>query len=93
FTYPDGSRIGPTRSLGDRFHAVATRAGVRRLTVHDVRHTHASLLLRRGVALNVVSRRLGHANEAITLTTYAHLLRGQSRDAADVAAVIAAVRG
>lgn len=85
FTHGDGSRVGPTRALNDRFQTVVTAAKVRRLTIHDVRHTHATLLLRRGVPIHVVSKRLGHANEAITLTTYSHLLRGQSRDAADVA--------
>lgn len=90
FTYRDGARIGPTRSLNDRFQAVVAAAKVRRLTIHDVRHTHATLLLRRGVPVHVVSRRLGHANEAITLVTYAHVLPDQGRLAADVAAAIAA---
>lgn len=89
FTYSDGARIGPTRSLNDRFQAVVSAAKVRRLTIHDVRHTHASALLRRGVPVHVVSRRLGHANEAITLTVYAHVLPDQARLAADVAGEIA----
>lgn len=89
FTYPDGARVGPTRSLNDRFQAVVTAAKVRRLTIHDVRHTHATLLLRRGVPVHVVSRRLGHASEAITLTVYAHVLPDQARVAADVAGAIA----
>lgn len=89
FTYSDGSRVGPTRSLNERFGATITRAGVRLITLHDVRHSHATLLLRRGVPVHVVSRRLGHANEAITLTTYAHVLPDQGRLAAGVARSIA----
>jgi integrase len=41
---------------------------------HDLRHTHASLLLVRGVHPKVVSERLGHASIAITLDTYSHVL-------------------
>lgn len=89
FTHPDGSRVGPTRSLNDRFQKIVKAAKVRRLTLHDCRHCHASLLLRRGVPPHVVSRRLGHANEAITLTLYAHVLPDQARMAAEVAAAIA----
>jgi integrase len=60
-----------------------------RSALHDLRHTHGTLLLRRGVPVHVVSRRLGHASEAITLTVYAHVLPDQGRLAADVAAAIA----
>lgn len=47
------------------------------------------LLLRRLVPVHVVSRRLGHASEAITLGVYASVLPDQGRLAADVAAAIA----
>lgn len=89
FTYSDGSRVGPSRALNDRFQAAVARADVRRLTVHDVRHTHATLLLRRGVPVHVVSRRLGHATAAITLQVYAHVLGDMGRTAADIAGAIA----
>lgn len=45
-----------------------------RLTVHDLRHTHASLLLASGVDVKVIQERLGHASATITLNTYAHLM-------------------
>ncbi len=61
-----------------------TRAGVPRIRFHDLRHTCASLLLGRGVAVHVVSRLLGHANAAITLRVYAHLMPGQGKEAAEV---------
>ncbi len=47
---------------------------VPRIRVHDLRHTHATLLLRAGTAVKVVSERLGHAKVSITLDTYAHVL-------------------
>lgn len=37
---------------------------------HDLRHTHASLMLRQGIHLKIVSERLGHSTVGITLDTY-----------------------
>lgn len=90
FTQGDGRRLAPTRALSDRFAAMVLKAGVRPLTIHGLRHTHATLLLRDGQAIHVVSRRLGHANEAITLQAYAHVLPDQSRAAAGVMAALLA---
>jgi integrase len=49
---------------------------------HGLRHSHASLLLGSGASIKAVSSRLGHANAAMTLSTYAHLLPGADQDAA-----------
>lgn len=43
---------------------------------HDLRHTHASILLSQGCSLLAVSRRLGHSKPSITLNLYSHLLPG-----------------
>jgi integrase len=54
-----------------------------RLTVHELRHTHASLLFEAAQSVKVVQERLGHASAQVTLNTYAHLLHdAQSRAAA-----------
>ncbi len=54
-----------------------------RLNVHELRHTHASLLFEAGQSVKVVQERLGHASAQVTLNTYAHLLHdAQSRAAA-----------
>ena len=50
---------------------------------HTLRHTAASQWLRHGVDVFAVSRRLGHASAAFTMDTYAHLLKGQQRQAAE----------
>ncbi len=42
--------------------------------IHDLRHTHATHLLMDGWSVAIVSRRLGHANPAITLQRYAHAI-------------------
>lgn len=53
------------------------------LTVHELRHTHASLLFEAGQSVKVVQERLGHASAQVTLNTYAHLLNdAQTRAAA-----------
>ncbi len=55
---------------------------------HDLRHVHATLLLRAGVPVHVVAARLGHADPAITLRIYAHVLADQAIEAADTFAAV-----
>jgi integrase len=50
---------------------------------HDLGHTAATLLLAQGVHPKVVQERLGHAQIAMTLDTYSHVLPSMQRDAAD----------
>ena len=52
------------------------------IRLHDLRHTHASLLLGAGIPVKVVSERLGHASATITLNTYQHVLPGMQQEAA-----------
>ncbi len=54
-----------------------------KIRLHDLRHTHATLLLAAGEPVKVVSERLGHANATITLTVYQHVHPGMGRQAAD----------
>ncbi|HET7477077.1 MAG TPA: tyrosine-type recombinase/integrase [Dermatophilaceae bacterium] len=54
------------------------------IRLHDLRHLHATLLLRAGVPVHVVASRLGHADPAITLRVYAHVLGDQATEAAVV---------
>lgn len=62
-----------------------------RIRFHDLRHTHASLLIMAGEATKVVTERLGHSTPAFTIHTYQHLLPGMSAAAAErFAALIAA---
>jgi integrase len=53
-----------------------------RIRLHDLRHTHATLLLHAGVPPKVVSERLGHATVAFTMQVYAHVIPGMQADAA-----------
>ena len=51
--------------------------------LHDLRHTHATMLLRQGVHPKVVQERLGHAAIGITLDTYSHVMPGMQGEAAE----------
>ena len=64
---------------------------LRTIRLHDLRHTHATILLKAGVPVKVVSERLGHSSPAFTMTVYQHVLPGMQADAA--AAFSAAVFG
>jgi hypothetical protein len=53
------------------------------IRLHDLPHTHATLLLADGVPVEVVAERLGHASATITLTVYQHVHPGMGCEAAD----------
>ncbi len=59
-------------------------ADVPAIRFHDLRHTHASILISEGVDLVKVSKRLGHANAKITLEYYAHLMPNEDDQVADI---------
>ena len=62
----------------------AEKAGVKRIRIHDLRHSHASLLISKlGAQPNLVADRLGHEKIQTTLSTYSHLYPDQSRKLAD----------
>ena len=53
------------------------------IRLHDLRHTHATLMLKAGIHPKIVSERLGHASISITLDTYSHVLPGLQKAAAE----------
>jgi hypothetical protein len=71
FTREDGSLVHPDR-FSQMFDAHVKSAGLRRIRLHDLRHTHVTLTLLDGESPLVVSRRVGRASVAFTLTRYAH---------------------
>ena len=66
-------------TLGNELKRSAASAGVKKIRLHDLRHSHASYLIHRGVPILAVSKRLGHETIETTLRTYAHLYP-QERD-------------
>jgi integrase len=87
FTNDIGEPIRPD-SIGQAFSRLVASAGVPKIRLHDLRHTHASHLLLVGVNVKVVSERLGHASVSFTLDTYAHVMPGQQAEAAAAAAAL-----
>ena len=72
-------RMFSIQHWGKVFGAKARAAGLGRVRLHDLRHTHATLLLLDGVPIHVVSRRLGHSSIRVTIDEYGHLLPDSDR--------------
>jgi integrase len=89
FTREDGLGLHADQVAGAFARAVKA-AGVPAIRFHDLRHTHASLLLQAGVPVKVVSERLGHASPAFTMSTYQHVLPGMQAEAARTFAALLA---
>jgi integrase len=85
FTRPDGTAIPPKRA-SQQFTRHVDAAGLPRIGVHGLRHTWATLALRAGVPIKVVSQRIGHADPAVTMQVYAHALEGDDATAAETTA-------
>lgn len=64
--------------------------GRSRLRLHDLRHTHATTLLRAGMPVHIVSKRLGHKNVTLTLNTYADVIPDDDTTASDMYASLLA---
>ena len=82
FTDELGNPIDPGR-VSKEFARVTKKASMQGFRLHDLRHTHASLLLAANVHPKIVSERLGHASVIITLDIYSHVKPGLQEDAAE----------
>jgi len=81
FVKPDGSWVHP-HSFSQVLDRKVAKLDVPTISLHDLRHTHATLLLKARVPVKVVSERLGHANVAFTMAVYQHVLPGMQAEAA-----------
>ena len=81
FARHDGSPMIPD-TVTHAWRRLARRTGFLGIRLHDVRHTHATLLLKQGVHPKIVQERLGHATIATTLDIYSHVLPGMQEAAA-----------
>ena len=85
--YIDGMYLDPddrifyfTKSgLRACFQRLAKKAGLEVIRLHDLRHSHVSMLIEMGVPIMQISERLGHENVQTTWNTYAHLYPGKDR--------------
>ena len=81
FAQHDGQPISPM-SFSQAYRRMVKRAGIKKVTFHSLRHSHATELLRVGVHPKVAQERLGHASIATTLDLYSHIMPGMQEDAA-----------
>jgi integrase len=92
----EGAKIGPNtamfvntahrpvspESFTQLFLRITLAADLPPIRLHDLRHTHATLLVAAGTPIKVVSERLGHAHPGFTMHTYQHVLPGMGASAA-----------
>lgn len=67
--------------VSDNFKKIVKKLELEDIRFHDLRHTHATLLLSQGVNPKIVSERLGHSSIGVTLDTYSHVLPNIQQDA------------
>lgn len=80
----DNGRPHDPDGVSRRFHKLAVEAGFPDMRFHDMRHTHATLMLDAGEDLRIVQKRLGHRKPSTTLNTYGnHIEKRLQREAAD----------
>ncbi|MBM3945371.1 MAG: site-specific integrase [SAR202 cluster bacterium] len=81
FTQASGRPLDPDDASG-RFAELVRELNLAHLTLHGLRHAHATLLIKQGVHLKVVQERMGHSSITVTADLYGHLLPGMDAEAA-----------
>jgi integrase len=81
FCSPDRAYYKPDQK-SSRIAEITAKAGLPGISLHSLRHTHASQLLGQGVPIPTVAKRLGHANPSITSRLYSHALESDELAAA-----------
>jgi integrase len=82
FCHPDGTSHHPD-AITSEFRRLVGRSSLKRIRFHDMRHTHATLLLEAGIDITVVSKRLGHASVKTTADLYVHVTERLQSGAAE----------
>ena len=79
---PDGTPYRPD-AMTRKWERFLVRHKLPHIRLHDLRHTHATLLIQAGVSPKVVQERLGHSDVTVTLNTYTHVMPDMAQEAAD----------
>lgn len=90
--YVQGAAIGyderifyfKKNGLYSEFKRILAKADLPPIRVHDLRHSHASMLIHMGVPITEISNRLGHDNPEITLRVYSHMYPGNARNISEL---------
>lgn len=82
----DTDRVFPfTKSyINNAMAGACKKSGVKKIRIHDIRHSHASYLINLGCAPLLISERLGHEKVQTTLSTYSHLYPNKHQEVVDM---------
>lgn len=85
YDYKNDERLFPITKtiLNRKLKSIVTKYNLKKIRIHDLRHSHAALLIEMGVSIILISRRLGHDNPETTLRIYGHLYPNKQRELAD----------
>jgi hypothetical protein len=76
FPSPESAILDPDNLYHRYFQPVLTKAGLRKIRLHDLRHTFGSLLLQNGATIVYVKEQMGHSSIQVTVDIYGHLTPG-----------------
>ena len=71
---PEGQRVFNS-TVNNRLKTLCKHCKIPKISVHALRHTHASILLYNGISINAISKRLGHSKVSITQDVYLHIIK------------------
>lgn len=77
-----GGPIDP-RNFTLQFERLLKSAELPRIRFHDMRHSHATMLLQKNVQPKIVQERLGHSTISLTMDTYSHIMPGMQEEATE----------
>lgn len=85
YDYHSNERLFPVTKyyLHHEMNRGSKLSGVKRIRIHDLRHSHVALLIEMGVSILLISKRLGHDNPQTTLRIYGHLYPNKQQEIAD----------
>jgi len=84
FPSPDGGILDPDNLYHRYFQPVLTKAGLRKIRLHDLRHTFGSLLIQGGAPIVYVRDQMGHSSIQVTVDIYGHLIPGANVSCVDL---------
>lgn len=76
FPSPDGRILDPDNLYHRYFVPVLKRSGIRKIRLHDLRHSFGSLLIQKGASIVYVKEQMGHSSIQVSVDTYGHLVPG-----------------
>ncbi|MNH92328.1 putative prophage phiRv2 integrase [compost metagenome] len=79
--YANGNAVQPRR-INERFEYLTKKSGLPKIRLHDLRHSHATMLLENNINPKVAAERLGHSSVKMFLDRYSHLLPSMQDEAA-----------